>query len=183
MFCCLLQLVLCLLLKHHQHQLFQCGWFSGLILQKDPSFLEAFACRSSVSTETTFTSSNMMNHAFQTKLGFHWIGSCAPRSLSSAWRGNALVPLLLCTYNRTHISLTHCLPCLISKPLGEYGWVMDPTECCVGVVWVCSSNSEPVIENLSDCPAALPVVSSCLLTKTVNHHRNTISVLVFLSSS
>lgn len=62
---------------------FQSGWFCDRSFKKilpQSHSEKACTCLSSVSTETASTYSNMMNHAFQTKLGFGWIGSWAPRS-------------------------------------------------------------------------------------------------------
>lgn len=113
---------------------------SGLILQKDPSFLWSIRLPIFRFHRNHFYIFKHDESRFSNKIGFLLDRQLCPEVTQLRLTRNALVPLLLCTYNRTHISLTHCLPCLISKPLGEYGLLMDPTECCVGVCqqfWTC----------------------------------------------
>lgn len=85
--------------------IFQSDWFCDRSFKKilpQSHSEKACTCLSSVSTETASTYSNMMNHAFQTKLGFGWIGSWAPRSLSSGLR-ETLVCRRCCVHIIQHI--------------------------------------------------------------------------------
>lgn len=75
---------------------------------------------------------------FSSKIGFWLDRQLGTKVAQLRFVQNAHVHSLLCTYNTTHISLTHWVPWLISTLLREFGWVMGLTELCMAWwVWSC----------------------------------------------